>query len=222
MDTQILITLPEDGSPVRAAIVTGGAPNPWQGWRDEVGFPKLKKHTDGNTYLLFEPLNPDWKSAANNFVLGGTANGAPFLADPSNSDGTKARRSPAGYPLFYGKNLDGTIFGGLPPSVQFDGQSFPDDAAVADYKLRITQPGTVVGVEPQYVGPINPSTLSETDGRVFYQNYQRMPIYAVFSESPIGKIKMADGRNMGTGDGATPVVDVVAYKAAGGVLAPWL
>ncbi len=76
--------------------------------------------------------------------------------------------------------------------------------------------------EAPYTGSIAPSFLSVEDWQVFSQNYERMPFYTIFSSSPAGQERdPATGRSLHQGDLAQ-YVDVAAYKAKGGLLAPWL
>lgn len=76
--------------------------------------------------------------------------------------------------------------------------------------------------EPSYTGPIDPPTMSIEDWQVYSQNYEKIGLYAVFSSSPVGKEKdPATGRDLHQGDLAQ-TVDLVAYKAKGGRLAPYL
>jgi len=134
---QILVTIPDDPAAPVTAVRINGTPTPpvVTDWRAETGFPKIKQ-VDGNQYLLFEPLNPDWKSSPTDRVFGGSGPSGPFLKDPSNGDATHSRRSPAGYPLHYGISGDGSVFEGMPPRIFYDGQTFASDAEVEDYKAR--------------------------------------------------------------------------------------
>jgi hypothetical protein len=139
--SQILVTIPEDpAAPITATRVDAALiplPAVVTDWRTETGFPKMKQ-VDGNQYLLFEPINPDWKSGPSNRVFGGSGPSGPFLSEPSNSDATHPRRSPAGYPLFYGKISATEVADPVrwPPRVMYDDQTFANDAEVADYKVR--------------------------------------------------------------------------------------
>lgn len=76
--------------------------------------------------------------------------------------------------------------------------------------------------EPSFTGSIDPTSLSVEDWQVFSQNYEKIKFYEVFSSSPVGKEKdPATGRDLHQGDLAQ-TVDLVAYKAKGGKLAPYL
>lgn len=91
-------------------------------------------------------------------------------------------------------------------------------------KIPHLAPGMVVADVggAAYTGSISPSALSVEDWRVFSQNYERMNFYAIFSSSPAGQEKdPADGRSLHQGDLAQ-AVDLAAYRAKGGLLAPYL
>jgi hypothetical protein len=96
-------------------------------WRSETGFPKIKS-VNGAHFMLDEPLNPDWRPGPTDHVFGSGSN---YLADPSNgTGGAFPRRSPAGYPLVYGIEGDGTPSARLPARVLYGGTTHDDDAAV--------------------------------------------------------------------------------------------
>lgn len=84
-------------------------------------------------------------------------------------------------------------------------------------------PGMVVADvgEAAYTGSISPASLSVEDWRVFSQNYERLNYHAIFSSTPVGQEKDTDGRSLHQGDLAQRV-DLDAYKANGGLLAPYL
>ena len=122
---------------------------------------------DGVVYQLYAPINPLWRPAGSDRVLGGqftpnsiTPPPATYVFDPCNIAGHSnitgyALRSPAGYPLFYPLQPDpeqqkewiaGTrqtrpdtiVYTGYPPRVVFDGQTFASDAEVQQYISRTT------------------------------------------------------------------------------------
>jgi hypothetical protein len=96
-------------------------------WRNESGFPRFKSF-GGAHFMLEEPLNPDWRPGPTDHVFGSGSN---YLADPSNgTGGAFPRRSPAGYPLVYGIEGDGTPSARLPARVLYGGTTHDDDAAV--------------------------------------------------------------------------------------------
>lgn len=92
------------------------------------------------------------------------------------------------------------------------------------------KPGQVVGDvgsgdEAAWTGPISPTSppMTKEDWLVFMQNYERMPMFRIFNASPAGKeVDPETGRNLQQGDAASNPIDVAAYKAKGGLLAPWL
>ncbi len=116
------------------------------------GYPRQEVFA-GMHFYLKAPLSPRWKVSMNSLVLSGNlgSNGERLLADPSNTDDYHTPRSPLGYPLFYGKEpVPGATMGEtqvverMTPSVQFDGQNFPNDAAVEAYRTR---PGANLSAE---------------------------------------------------------------------------
>ncbi len=140
------------------------------------------------------------------------------------------------------KTADLTTAQSIYAMLYFAGKAGLSLQAVADAVLPKVDPvpTPVTGLRPGQVvvdvgsvdatvwrGSIDPnrSDITPTDWRAFLQNYERMPMVDIFSSSPAGKAKNADGSNFTPGDQSNPTIDIAAYKAGlldGGIFAQWL
>ncbi len=109
-----------------------------QDWRNETGFPKIKK-INGINYMLRAPLNPVYEGSASNHIFGGQDN--TYISDPGGIDG---KRSPWGLPMM--NNI-----------VLFGGSSFINDQAVKDYlSSREKRDAELDKIDKSGFSPYNP------------------------------------------------------------------
>lgn len=104
---------------------------------------------DGASMEVAAPLAADWVPSMTDREL--TRYGS-FGSEPSNgAQYGQPIRSPAGYPLRYTPNGMGGFVG--TPTVVYDGQTFPDDAAVIAYKAAVAERDRNVSVYRWPSGP---------------------------------------------------------------------
>lgn len=146
-----------------------------EAWRHETGFPKLVE-IDGTTYWLKAPINPKWRPAVTDRVMGAQfvpkpANrlpGVAYLQDPSNAPDGYALRSAAGYPLTYALQGDGHPAPGFPPGVLFDGTTHLSDADVESYIAAVqARDAALSQYHPGYTGPTPFTALRDADWHYF-------------------------------------------------------
>lgn len=94
---------------------------------------------EGANFELVQPVAADWLPSMEERELAGRygkVGGDPSNGDPNVAVGEMgAMRSPAGYPMQWGKSGDGSIVG--PGRVIYNGVTHDDDAAVEQYKAAI-------------------------------------------------------------------------------------
>lgn len=112
---------------VAALVAAQGTATPAAVW------PQYVTTNGGVTYQVYAPLNPAYGGSLMDSILGKAPH---FIFEPSNGQKINAPlRSPNGWPLFYVLDGNGKQVG--PALVLYGGQTFKDDAAVADYLARV-------------------------------------------------------------------------------------
>lgn len=154
--------VPTIGEPPPASVAASPQPSGGSGTE----WPQVIE-VDGVHLLAGAPINPSFKFDAQTKAYD---NAHSYLFDPSN--GAKCvppqpTRSPAGYPLFYAIGAGNAPVG--PARVLYNGNTFPDDAAVAAYIAAVAAAraagdvAAAAAAAQVFAGPVPLTALTKSD-----------------------------------------------------------